>query len=82
MDFYMDLMAYFASIVVLASFTVQNVVLLRALNCIGSFLFLIYSQYHGRYPLMVLNFMVILVNVYYIYKPLIVLWKEHSKKKS
>ena len=54
---------------------------LRLLNTLGCLLFLTYSTYHERYPLVFLNFMVILVNLFYIYKPLVSLWKEHSKKR-
>jgi hypothetical protein len=64
----MELLAYFASFIVLISFMVKDVILLRILNNVGCILFLIYAAYHGRYPLIFLNSMVILVNMYYILK--------------
>jgi hypothetical protein len=64
----MELLAYFASFIVLISFMVKDVTLLRILNNVGCVLFLIYASYHGRYPLIFLNSMVILVNMYYILK--------------
>jgi len=81
MGFYMEMMAYFASIIVLISFTVKDVVLLRLLNTVGCVLFLICSTYHDRIPLIILNLMVIVVNILYIYKPIVILWKERLKKK-
>lgn len=81
MDFYMELMAYFASIIVLISFTVKDVILLRLLNTIGCVLFVTYSIYHERYPLIFLNLMVIVVNLVYIYKPIVSLWKGRLKKR-
>jgi hypothetical protein len=81
MGFYMELMAYSASLIVLISFMVKDVILLRLLNTIGCLLFVIYSIYHERYPLIFLNLMVIIVNLVYIYKPIVVLWKERLKKK-
>ena len=81
MDFYMEMMAYCASIIVLISFIVKDVVLLRLLNTVGCILFLIYAAYHERMPLIILNFMVIIVNILYIYKPIVVLWKERLKKR-
>lgn len=81
MDYYMEILAYFASVIILISFMVKDIVLLRLLNTIGCLIFFIYSHYHGRYPLMFLNFMVILVNLVYIYKPLVVLWKGRLKKR-
>ena len=77
----MEIMAYFASVIVLISFMVKDIVLLRLLNMLGCVLFLTYSTYHERYPLVFLNFMVIIVNLIYIYKPLVVLWKGRLKKR-
>jgi hypothetical protein len=77
----MEIMAYCASVIVLISFIVKDVILLRLLNTIGCALFLVYSSYYGRYPLIFLNFMVIVVNLIYIYKPIVVLWKEHLKRR-
>ena len=81
MGFYMEMMAYFASIIVLISFIVKDVVLLRLLNTVGCVLFLIYSAYHDRIPLIFLNLMVIVVNILYIYKPIVILWKGRLKKR-
>jgi hypothetical protein len=64
----MELLAYIASVVVLTSFIVNDVKLLRFLNNIGCVLFLIYACYHGRYPLIFLNSIIIVVNFYYIFK--------------
>jgi hypothetical protein len=64
----MELMAYIASVVVLISFIVNDVKLLRFLNNIGCVLFLIYACYHERYPLIFLNSIIIVVNFYYIFK--------------
>ena len=77
----MEILAYFASLIVLISFIVKDIVLLRLLNVIGCMLFIMYSHYHGRYPLVFLNCMVILVNLVYIYKPIVSLWKGRLKKR-
>ena len=77
----MEIMAYIASVIVLISFMVKDVILLRLLNTIGCILFIFYSSYHERYPLVFLNFMVIVVNLVYIYKPIVLLWKEHLKRR-
>jgi len=81
MNEYMEIMAYCASVIVLISFIVKDVILLRLLNTIGCLLFLIYSSYHEKYPLIFLNFMVIVVNLIYIYNPIVLLWKEHLKRR-
>lgn len=81
MDCYMELMAYFASLIVLISFIIKDVILLRVFNTIGCVLFLIYSIYYDKTPLIFLNFMIIVVNIIYVYKPIITLWKERLKRK-
>jgi hypothetical protein len=68
MDWYMELLAYIASVVVLVSFIVRDIKLLRFLNNIGCVLFLIYACYHDRYPLIFLNAIIIIINFYYIFK--------------
>jgi hypothetical protein len=77
----MEIMAYCASVIVLISFMVKDVIILRLLNTVGCILFLIYSIYHERMPLVFLNFMVIVVNLIYIYNPIVLLWKEHLKRR-
>lgn len=67
MENYMEIMAYFASVVVLLSFCTKNVKLLRILNNVGCMLFIVYSTYHGRYPLVFLNLSVIAINLYYLF---------------
>jgi len=62
-----EILGYSASIVVLISFMVKNIKLLRFLNIIGCILFLIYSSYYGRMPLIILNSLIIVVNIYYIF---------------
>jgi len=70
----MEIMAYIGSVIVFASFCAKNVTLLRTLNNIGCLIFLAYATYHGRTPLILLNSMVILVNIYHI-------WSDQKKKK-
>jgi hypothetical protein len=65
---YMEIMAYIGSAIIFLSFCVKNVKLLRILNNVGCTIFLVYAVHHGRMPLIVLNSMVILVNIYHLWK--------------
>ena len=47
MNEYMEIMAYCASLIVLISFIVKDVIFLRLLNTVGCVLFLIYSFYEN-----------------------------------
>lgn len=68
LDLWMEVVAYLASVIVLISFIVSNMRLLRFLNNIGCVLFLVYAYHHDRYPLIFLNAIIIIVNFYYIFK--------------
>ena len=67
MENFMEIMAYIGSVIIFISFCTKNVNLLRVINNIGCLIFLFYAIHHGRIPLIILNLMVILVNIYYIW---------------
>lgn len=67
-DNFMEIVAYLGSVVILIGFMVKDIRVLRILNNVGCVIFLWYSLYYGRYPLVFLNSMVIIVNCYYILK--------------
>ena len=74
MDNFMEIMAYVGSAIILLSFCTKNVSLLRILNNVGCAIFLFYAIHHGRMPLIFLNSMVIVVNMYHI-------WSDKKQKK-
>jgi len=73
MENFMEIMAYIGSLIILISFCTKNVNLLRVLNNVGCVIFLFYAFYHGRMPLIILNSMVIVVNMYHI-------WSDKKQK--
>ena len=64
----MEILAYIGSVIIFISFLVKNVNWLRILNNVGCVIFLIYSIYHGRTPLIILNSGVIIVNIWHLIK--------------
>jgi hypothetical protein len=62
----MEILAYIGSVIIFISFLVKNVKWLRILNNVGCVIFLIYSIYHGRTPLIILNSGVIIVNIWHL----------------
>ena len=58
----MEIIGYIASVIVFISFIVNDVKLLRTLNNIGCFLFLIYAIYNLKIPLIILNSAIIVIN--------------------
>lgn len=65
---FMEGMAYVASVIIFLSFCTKDVKMLRILNNVGCVMFLAYAVYHDRLPLVLLNSMVILVNIYHIWR--------------
>ncbi len=61
-----EIIGYAASLLVLVSFLMASVVKLRIINMIGSFIFAVYALAIGSYPTAVMNFCLVLINVYYL----------------
>ena len=61
-----ELIGYLGSILVLFSFLMPSVVKLRVINSVGSAIFTIYALIIHSYPTAVMNFCLVLVNLYYL----------------
>lgn len=62
----LELTGYFASILILISLLMSSAVKLRIINAVGSTVFMVYGLLIGSYPTAFLNFMSVLVNIYYL----------------
>lgn len=62
----LELVGYFASLLVLVSLLMTSVVKLRVINMIGSFIFAIYALCIGSLPTAVMNFCLVGVNIFYL----------------
>lgn len=59
---------YCASILIAISLTMISIVPLRIINSIGCFLFVVYGIYVGVYPVAIANGVIIIINIYNLYK--------------
>ena len=64
----LDIIAYTASAIILVSFTMKDILLLRTLNTIGALMFLYYSTMKHDAPVMFINGAIVIINLFYIYK--------------
>lgn len=64
----LELVGYFASLLVLISLLMSSVVKLRVINMIGSFVFTVYALLIRSYPTAVMNFCLVGVNIFYLVK--------------
>jgi hypothetical protein len=60
---------YIASVVLFISYLMRDIIKLRLINTIACAMFLIYGLLLGLIPVVVVNVMVIIVNLYYLLKP-------------
>lgn len=65
-----ELVGYFASVMVLVSLLMSSVVKLRIINSIGSAVYVVYALIIGSYPTALLNLGLVIVNIYFLIKML------------
>ncbi len=66
---------YISSIVILISLTMSSIIKLRWINMVGALIFVFYGALIGAMPVAVVNFGIVLIDLYYI-------WQFHSAKES
>lgn len=61
-------LGYFASTVIAVSMTMSSIVKFRWVNLIGAMTFAIYGLLIGAFPVLFLNGIIVLVDIYYLYR--------------
>lgn len=61
-----EIIGYTASALVAISLMMSSIVKLRVINLIGAALFTLYGLLIGAYPVAVLNFSIVLIDLYYL----------------
>jgi hypothetical protein len=67
MEFYTEYIGYFASGIVLLSFLMGNIFVLRIINTIGCGFFIFYGVLLGSMPIILTNAAIVLINAYYLF---------------
>ena len=67
-EFIIEMVGYLGSALVLVSFLLTSVVKLRIVNTVGSVIFAIYALIIRSYPTAVMNFCLVAINLYYLWK--------------
>lgn len=68
MQFYLELLGYLASVLVAISLMMSSVLKLRLINLVGAIAFFIYGVLLGAYPIAAVNAVIIVVNLYFLYR--------------
>ena len=63
-----EIVGYVSTILILVSFLMTSVVKLRIMSAIGSGVFVVYAVVTGSYPTAIMNFGVVVINVYFLVK--------------
>ncbi len=63
-----EIVGYLASILIAISLMMRSILRLRIINLVGSALFTVYGIVIGATPVAVVNFFIVLVNIYYLFQ--------------
>ena len=66
-----EILGYIASGLVALSLTMKRILYLRVVNLIGAIVFTVYGAMIGAYPIVIVNGLITLINLYYLYQMLI-----------
>ncbi len=66
--FVYELIGYTASILVAISLLMSNILRLRVINLFGAICFMVYGLLIGAYPIAVVNFVIVLINIYFLHE--------------
>ena len=72
-----ELIGYFGSLLVVVSMLMTSVIKLRFINLTGSFIFTIYALIIKSYPTALMNFSLVIINIYNLYR-LLKVQKDYS----
>jgi hypothetical protein len=64
----LELLGYVASVLVAVSLMMSSILKLRIINLIGALCFTAYGLLIGAYPVAAVNFVITLINIYYLYQ--------------
>lgn len=67
METYTEYIGYFASGIVLLSFLMGNIFVLRIINTIGCGFFIFYGVLLGSMPIILTNAAIVLINAFYLF---------------
>jgi len=62
-----EILGYAASLLVAVSLTMRKILYLRIVNFVGALAFTIYGLLISAYPVAVVNFVIMIINIYYLY---------------
>lgn len=66
MQAYSEYIGYLASALVLISFLMKKITILRVINCVGCAFFIVYGALISSVPIIITNVAIVIVNVYYL----------------
>lgn len=61
-----EIIGYAASLLVAVSLMMSSIIKLRVINLVGAALFTLYGLLIGAYPVAVVNFVIALIDLYYL----------------
>jgi len=68
LEFWIELIGYCGSALVAISLMMSKILKLRLINMCGAFIFVIYSWIISAYPILIVNLIIFIINIYYLSK--------------
>jgi len=68
MNIVLEIWGYLSMIVVIVSMLMNDVKKLRLINSIACAMFIVYGYFHQAYPVVMMNSIVIIINLYHVKK--------------
>jgi len=65
---WIELLGYIASVFIAISIMMNSIIKLRVVNLLGAFLLGTYGLFINSIPVVLLNYFIVLTNIYFIYK--------------
>ena len=62
----LEFIGYLASVLVATSLLMRSILRLRIINLLGAITFVIYGVFISAYPVVIVNFVIVLINLYYL----------------
>jgi uncharacterized protein with PQ loop repeat len=67
MDQYIKIIGFIATIITIISFTFKDILTIRIVNVLGSFVWLVYGFYTKDHPVILVNLSVIIIQIWGIF---------------
>jgi len=75
-----EIFGFISSVIVLASFMMEKIYMLRYVTILGSSMFVIYGSILGLKPIIIVNLLIVLINLYKLFEEHVKTRRNETRK--